>query len=318
MPPCEMMAKSFLPSVRGLIVYEFYSMGYSQLKIASFLGLSQSAVSQILSKPKNVYVKSLVEMGLAVDEIDSLVKLITRDLPRDPVRATLTLYSIWMDSLSRGIFCSYHRRMYPQLSTCEICLHKKLDIQDTEKALILARLGKAVQMIEDARYFVNVMPQVAVNIVESIKDAKTIEDVAGVPGRIVVLRDRPKAVSRPEFGGSKHLAKVLITVKKNSPSVNSVINLKLDEIIQEAVGSLGLKYSETKKNIAEGKNMEDLIIESISREFEKAGFLDVVFDKGGYGLEPITYVFGEDSIKVVEKALKIARKYVEIKTNINL
>lgn len=318
MPPCEMMAKSFLPAVRGLVVYEFYSKGYSQLRIASFLGLSQSAVSQILSKPRNTYIRSLLDMGLIADEIESLVKLVTRDLPDDPIRATLTLYSFWMDALSRGVFCNYHRRTYPMLSTCEICLHKKLEIPDTEKTQILARLEKAVKMIEEARYFVNVMPQVAVNIVESSKDAKTIEDVAGIPGRIVVLRDRPKAVSRPEFGGSKHLAKVLLAVKKNVPNVNSVSSLKLDEIVEEAVRSLELKYSETSKNLVDGKNMEEIVIESISEAFKKSGFLDVVFDRGGYGIEPITYVFGEDSIKVVEKALKIARRYVEIKASRNL
>jgi predicted fused transcriptional regulator/phosphomethylpyrimidine kinase/predicted transcriptional regulator len=313
MPPCEMMAKTFLPAIRGLVAYELYSTGYSQLKIASILGLSQSAISQILSKPKDTYVKSLVDMGLSVDEITSLTKLITRDIPHDPVRATLTLYSFWLDSLSRGVFCNYHREMYPQLSTCEICL-KKIELQDTERAQVLARLERAVKMIEEARYFVNVMPQVAVNIVESVKDAKTIEDIAGIPGRIVVLRDRPKAVSRPEFGGSRHLARVLLTVKKYSHNVNSVINLKFDEVVKEAVRSLGLRYSETEKNIIVGRDMEELVIESISEEFKKAGSLDVVFDRGGYGLEPNTYVFGEDSMKVVEKALKIAKRYIEIKS----
>ena len=313
MPPCEMMAKTFLPAIRGLVAYELYSTGYSQLKIASILGLSQSAISQILSKPKDTYVKSLVDMGLSVDEITSLTKLITRDIPHDPVRATLTLYSFWLDSLSRGVFCNYHREMYPQLSTCEICL-KKIELQDTERPQVLARLERAVKMIEEARYFVNVMPQVAVNIVESVKDAKTIEDIAGIPGRIVVLRDRPKAVSRPEFGGSRHLARVLLTVKKYSHNVNSVINLKFDEVVEEAVRSLGLRYSETEKNIIVGRDMEELVIESISEEFKKAGSLDVVFDRGGYGLEPNTYVFGEDSMKVVEKALKIAKRYIEIKS----
>ncbi len=312
MPPCEMMSKSFLPAFRGLVSYELKSLGYSQLKIASVLGLTQSAISQLLSKPKSTYVKTLLDMGLNIDEINSLVKLITRDILRDPVRTTLTLYSFWMDALSRGVFCDYHRRMYPQLSSCEICLQKKIGLQDTERIQVLARLEKAVKLIEESRYFVNVMPQVAVNIVESIRDAKTLEDIAGVPGRIVALHDKPKAVSKPEFGGSRHLAKVLLAVKRFSPHLNSVINLKFDSLMEETVKSLGLKYSETKKNILVGRETEEAVIESVSEEFKKAQFLDVVFDRGGYGIEPITYVFGEDSLKVVEKALKIARKYVEI------
>lgn len=309
MPPCEMMAKKFLPAVRGLISHELDSLGLSQLKIATLLGLSQSAISQILSKPKNTYVKTLLNIGLSNDEIESLIKLLVKDILHDPVRTTLTLYSFWMDALSRGVFCSYHRRMYPQLSSCEVCLQKRIGPQDLERAQILARLEKAVRMIEEARYFVNVMPQVAVNIVESVRDAKTLEDVAGVPGRIVALRDRPKAVSKPEFGGSRHLARVLLTVKKYSPHLNSVINLKFDELVEKTVRSLGLKYSEAKKNIIPGKDVEDAVIESVSEEFKKTQLLDVVFDRGGQGLEPITYVFGEDSLKVAEKALKIASLY---------
>ncbi|MCS7126712.1 MAG: hypothetical protein NZ929_07380 [Aigarchaeota archaeon] len=312
MPPCEMMGKSFLPAIRGLIVHELRSHGYSQLKIADYLGLSQSAVSQILSKPKNKYFKILLDMGLSLDELATLVKLIVKDVSHDQVRATLTLYSFWLDALSRGVFCNYHRKLYPQLSTCEICLSKKIKIEDTERSEILNRLEKAVKIIEEARYFINIMPQVAVNIVESIKDAKTVDDIAGIPGRIVVLRDRPKAVSRPEFGGSKHLAKVLLEVKKYAPRINSVINLKLDDTLEVAVKSLGLKSSETKKTGIVGQYNEEVIIKSIAAEFRDMGYLDVVFDRGGYGLEPNTYLFGEDSLKVVGKALRIAEKYIEL------
>ncbi|MEN2974748.1 MAG: thiamine-phosphate synthase family protein [Candidatus Caldarchaeales archaeon] len=318
MPPCEMMGKTFLPSIRGLVIHELKSMGYSQLKIASFLGLSQSAVSQILSKPKENYVKSLLDMGLTLDELTLLVKLIVKDIPFDQVRATLTLNSYWIDALSRGVFCNYHRKMYPQLALCEICISKKIVVGDPERSEIMNRLERAIKIIEEARYFVNVMPQVAVNIVESIRDAKTIDDVAGIPGRIVALKDRPKAVSKPEFGGSKHLAKVLLAVKRYAPSINSVINLKLDEILESAVSLLGLRFSETEKPDTVGRQTEDVVIEAIASRFRDMNYLEVVFDRGGYGLEPNTYVFGEDALKVVEKALRIAEKYIEIKASRNL
>lgn len=312
MPPCEIMGKVVLPALRGVVAHELQSQGYSQLKIASFLGVSQSAISQMLSKPRETHVKTLLNVGIGQEELKTLVKLLAEDVPRDQVRATLTLYSFWMDFLSRGAVCGYHKRIYRQLDSCDICISGKTSVEDPDRKEILERLEKAVRLVEGARYFVNVMPQVAVNIVESVRHAKTVDDVAGVPGRIVVLRDRPKAVSRPEFGGSRHLAKVLLAVKKYVPEVNSVMNLKLDERVMEAVVSLGMKHSVTKKEATSKTYTEDEVVEAVASEFGEHGFLDVVFEKGGYGIEPITYLFGENSMDVVEKAMKIARRYIEL------
>ncbi|MEM0452927.1 MAG: thiamine-phosphate synthase family protein [Nitrososphaerota archaeon] len=315
MPPSELMVKYLLPNIRGLISHELYSKGFSQLKISSILGISQSAVSQILSKPRDKYFTTLIKMGLKPDEVDLLVKLLLKDIQQDPVRSILTLESFWAEVLSRGVFCELHRKLYPQLSSCEICLKPIPEVISTEKLKILERLSRAIKIIEESWYFVNVMPQIAVNIVESIREAKTIDDVAGIPGRIVRIKDRPRAVSRPEFGGSRHLASVLLSVKKHSPEINSVVNLKLDELVRKAVISLGYSWAETSKpNTFPGEvnNLENLVIESISAIFKERPYVDVVFDRGGYGFEPTTYVFGRDSLEVVDKALKIAKKYVEL------
>lgn len=315
-PPCEMMVKDFLPAMRGLLAHNLRARGLSQPKIASLLGVTQSAVSQLLSKPPSLYRKKIAEMGLGREELDLLLRLLLQDIPSDPVRANLTLYSFWRGALSRGVFCQYHRRLHPQLSLCEICLRRE-EVPEGERLIVLRRIEEAVRMIEGARYFVNVMPEVAVNIAEAPKDAKTVEDVAAIPGRIVRLKDKPKAVSKPEYGGSRHLARVLLAVKRYAPEVSAVINLKLDEAVESAIKSLGLRYSETRCEEPYGREREEEVIEAVAREFGKRSDLDVVIDRGGMGLEPTTYIFAENAEKAAEKALKIARRYVEEKSSAN-
>ena len=147
--------------------------------------------------------------------------------------------------------------------------------------------------------------------------AKTVEDVAAIPGRIVRLKDKPKAVSKPEYGGSRHLARVLLAVKRYAPEVSAVINLKLDEAVESAIKSLGLRYSETRCEEPYGREREEEVIEAVAREFGKRSDWDVVIDRGGMGLEPTTYIFAENAEKAAEKALKIARRYVEEKSSAN-
>lgn len=305
-PPCEMMTRDFLPAVRGLVAHSLRSKGFSQPKIGSFLGITQSAVSQLLSKPPSSYQKRLKEMGFGEEEVELLLRLLLQDVASNPVRTNLTLYSFWRDALSRGALCPYHRRLYPQLMSCEICLTGR-EAEEGERAEILKNLEKAVKMIEDARYFVNVMPEVAVNIAAAPREAKTVEDVAAVPGRIVRMKDRPKAVSKPEYGGSRHLARVLLSVRRSAPGIGAVINLKLDRGVAAAVRSLGLKFAEMG---GEHKSEEE-VIEAVARAFRDGAELDVVMDWGGPGLEPTTYVFAENPEKVARKALTIAGRYAE-------
>jgi predicted fused transcriptional regulator/phosphomethylpyrimidine kinase len=37
--------------------------------------------------------------------------------------------------------------------------------------------------------------------------------------------------------------------------------------------------------------------------------LDIIFDVGGWGLEPLTIVLGRNSLEVTEKVLKISKEY---------
>jgi len=295
-----------LPAIRGLVALELRKSGLSQSRIATLLGITQAAVSLYLSKDPDYYKKKLQSIGIPLDEADKLMKLVSNDMLESVGKANETFCAFWKGMLSRGLLCGYHKSLYPSLGECDVCL-KAPEHPSVEHMEILRDMEHALSMLEESSYFVKLIPEVAVNIAVSLKDAKSEMDVAAVPGRIVALRDRPKSMSRPEFGASKHMAKVLLRVRSVKNEVRAVMNMKYDEGVEAAVKKLGMNLAYTEKGDASG---EEAVIEAIAAAFRKYNDLDVVFDKGGVGLEPMTYIFGKSATDVVRKALRIARGYI--------
>ncbi len=305
-PPCEIMIREFLPAMRGLVALELRKGGMSQSRIAALLGITQAAVSLYLSKDANYYKKRLQSIGIPLDEVDNLVKLISNDILEGAVKANEIFYAFWKEILSKGLLCKYHRNMYPSLSECHVCL-KAPTYPSVEHIEVLRDLEHALYMLEGSSYFVKLIPEVAVNIAVSLKDARSETDVAAIPGRIIALKDRPKPMSRPEFGASKHMARVLLRVRTVKNEVRAVMNIKCDEGVELAAKKLGMNVAYTEKGDVSD---EEAVIDAVTAAFKKYGELDIVFDKGGVGLEPMTYVFGKSATDVVRKALRIARSYI--------
>lgn len=301
-PPDEILIKDFLPILRALLSHELKRNGMSQIKIANLLGVTQAAVSLYLSKDETYYYKKLQNMGISMEEVRELVKLLSSDVSEDIVRANRALLGFWRSILAKGYLCEYHKKMHPQLMDCDACMTITEPVI-WEHLNVLNDITNAILYIESSSYFADMIPKVAVNIAVALKDAKSLHDVAAIPGRIVSLKGRPKAMSKPEFGASKHLASVILRVMKEFSDIRAVMNIRYGKDVEEAVRKLALRFAYTERE----ETSDEAIIESIGKAFQRYGVLDVVFDRGGYGFEPITYVFGKSAIEVTRKALEIAK-----------
>ena len=120
-----------------------------------------------------------------------------------------------------------------------ITIGKKLPIVDTAKNNflksckfdVMIELKEAINILEKIENISVLIPETQMNFVYAISDAKTIQDIAGVKGRIVKIDRYAKASSCVEFGTSKHVASAVIEYRKFNRIKRSAINIKYDEKI---------------------------------------------------------------------------------------
>jgi predicted fused transcriptional regulator/phosphomethylpyrimidine kinase len=298
--PISLITDIFLPNIRALEAKKLRSMDMSQSKIASLLGVTQPAVKQYLDTRDSIYLNKLKELGMTENEINEFLSNLTEILLKNEIKNVMFFITIYsMDMLSRLRFCPYHRKINPLIpQDCNIC--EKLYKEDEEEQISLAASMLQNEIISP------LIPEVLSNIAFARKNPREINDVIAIAGRITKIRGIPTPVSKPMWGASNHLAKILIAINSNYPEIRSVMNIKYDENVKKSIQKLGYRFT-----LAGPKDYanDDILAKDIANAFNG---VDVVIHLGGKGVEPITYVFGKNPLEVVRKVIEISRKYKEI------
>src|SRR2546426_2083684 len=243
-PPCEIMTEAFLPSMRALVARRLSEEGDSQGKISRLLGITQASVSNYLSADLHDVDSKLSSIGITPEEGERYGSLLAEDVKKNPVYAVSTLYSIWGNLLGKGIMCGFHREGYPFLAECDVCI-KMFGASGSPPLGARDQVSRAVALLESSRSFVQIMPEVSVNIAYAEGEASSPEEVIAIPGRIVKGGSYARSLSRPEYGASSHLARVLIQVRARRKDVHAVVNLRFDRRMAVVIRRLGLKILKT-------------------------------------------------------------------------
>jgi predicted fused transcriptional regulator/phosphomethylpyrimidine kinase/predicted transcriptional regulator len=308
-PPCEITVRTLLPALRIMVARQLAeNHGWTQTKIAKKLGVTQAAVSGYLTQDVDIVTPpfSREELGIIAKSLTSemvMKKLNHADLINNVCEICLSLRR-------GGAICSAHRLKVPELEEekCTICMQLHMSLSDIsdERRLILGELRCAVSLLESTPEFSEVVPEVFTNVVMGLKDAKGIADVAGIPGRLVKVRGKVKALMDPEFGVSSYLARLLIVVMKHNPDIRAVANLKCNEGVLGAVKRLNLKHATLRRD-PEYRGREDEIFRFVEKSFSKEKGISVIMDEGGFGIEPNSYFFDENASKLADRAVRVAR-----------
>ncbi len=305
-PPDEMMTQSFLPAIRQLVAIRLRSQGLSQSRISGLLGTTQASVSLYLSAdPERAY-SVLERFALSKQEADDKAGLLADAAMRGAVDGTAALSAVWASLLGNGLACSFHRELYPSLSGCDVCI--KQFGQRGSRSAIVAEVAEAVRMLEGSPDFVSVMPEVSVNIACALEDAVSPSDVVAIPGRIVRVRGRAKAMLPPEPGASAHMSRVLLLAKSRRKELRACVNVRYDRRMAEAMKKVRLR------SVSMGEHSrragEDPTAEALERRLASTNDpFDAIVDKGGSGIEPNVYLFAKGAKEAAGLALKLARAY---------
>ena len=181
---------------------------------------------------------------------------------------------------------------------------------------IMGNLVQAVEILQKCKEFACLMPEVRVNVVYALPDAKSGSEVAAVDGRITVVNGYPRAAGLPSWGVSDHMARLIIEMRKYDKAVNAGINFKCDrqiiEIVKKYAREKGIRFGwidrtkePAKASIIDGSSMPW----KVKYLVDHSGGVPYLFYEGdGWGKEPLFVALGANAVDVVKTAIEIAKR----------
>ncbi len=302
-PPCELVQREFLPSVRTQLARELSQRGLSQSEIARRMNITQAAVSKYLSQPK--------AKSAPIDEISSLARKLVEMALSDEFTAADKIKAICSTCMLLRIgshICKSHKERFNELNEidCQICaeLLGGTEPRFPGRARVIGDMAAAVGVIEQASGFDRIMPQVRANIVACDKTAISIDDVAGVPGRITMVGGRARVLSGPRFGTSSHTAELLLWAKSSWPMVRACLCVSGNENVVQAGESNGFKVLRLKSPAVDPKRISSAASRLVKAQ-KRVPRLPALHVPGGVGVEPILYLFGKDAISLANHCVDL-------------
>lgn len=298
-PPCELIQREYLQTVRQELAKTLREHGLSQMQIADKLGVTQAAVSKYLGQEQTT-------TPLA-SEVVHVVKNMADAIMTGASDAALIgiLCKTCMLLRIGGRICTMHRELHRPLDEagCQICT-SLLGGPPTfsERAAVLADMKAALAIIESATNFHLLIPQVRTNLVMCDRSASSTNDVVGVPGRITVIGTRARALMSPAFGASGHTAGVLLAARRVWPAVFACLGVRATEGVIREASRAGFKIFEVPPEEYTLDCLSDFLQTlPVDRTCEEPA----LYVHGHIGIEPILYLFGVSASALAQRAATI-------------
>ena len=268
---------AWLTRLHMQLARELRGQGWSQMNIAAMLGTTQSTISRQYQKP-------IAQLSGSADEL-------TVDGWAKEIAGGLLSVGQSEELLRQRFIVEFQFTGNQVLRFDKTLTGLDLEVDQNEHALI-RRLEWAIGRL-DSRLIMPVLPKVGMNIAACLNSARTADDVAAVPGKITEVGGELRTHGKPTFGSSKHLAQMLLEVRKSDSTKSAIINIRPPgdfdgtdiDSVQEACNQLDWELAD-----ADRSGLED-----------SSSVIDVVLDVGDFGWEPSLYVLGTSPLDVVDR-----------------
>jgi len=281
----EIAVEEFLPTFRSLLAEALRERDRTQSEVADLLGISQSAVSK--------YVHGEVERNERLLNDERVLELVDRladgltSGEMTPADALIEV-EVCIRELERGgTLSELHAEAVPELSEYdgELAVHDP-DSRLRESGRVRSSIRRGLRILRNTEQFPQQIPAVGSNLVESLSDAETIEDVAAVPGRILSVRGQITIPGEPEFGVSQHVSGVLLAARRHGSDTRAALNISYDKATLASFTDAGYSAVEFDAEADLDVAIKDAL---------DAGDADILYQTGGFGIEPIIYLLGPDA-----------------------
>jgi predicted fused transcriptional regulator/phosphomethylpyrimidine kinase/predicted transcriptional regulator len=288
--------------------------GVSQVQAAKIVGVTQPAVSNYLHSQT----RTREELS-GVTKVEALAKNLSEDWISGRLSETDAIKRVCelcIEMRGYGPICAIHRDGYEELPiNCAACIDDLSMFKQRSRvdAEMIDGVRRAVNLIEGCRELASLIPEIGMNITYGKPEADSVNDIAGIPGRIHPIGGYPRSSRPPEFGGSSHVARATLTMMSLQPTLRSSISLKYDTEVVKICEELGLviSYFDRRDEPPDVRSVEGRSIPwGIRRAYSaKNEPPTVIYDLGGIGKEPMIFLFGTNPIEVAHRAVEIARRH---------
>jgi hydroxymethylpyrimidine kinase / phosphomethylpyrimidine kinase / thiamine-phosphate diphosphorylase len=178
--------------------------------------------------------------------------------------------------------------------------------------IVLKELRSAIEEIETFENFGNLIPETQSNIAFALPDARELDHIAAINGRIVKIGDNARSASSiVEFGASKHVGSAIIAYMTVNRLIRSAMNIKYDEKIRKIIKTI-FKVSNYDRRKEPGHILKKegmSIFWGIKYALAKNPEAEIIYHKGALGKEPMCIIFASNPIEVVNKLRIILKRY---------
>jgi predicted fused transcriptional regulator/phosphomethylpyrimidine kinase/predicted transcriptional regulator len=284
----EVAYSKILPALRGILSHKLAERGLSQRKIAHYLGVTQPLISKLLKKPLESYYAELEKAGVSRDLVEGYAEVLV-DLATsgEYARFVATSYSV-VNQLAARALCS-------RADLKSLCYSGLLVDPDVEfyKSVLFRVLGISG--------LAKVIPEVGSNLAYAPKPPASTSDIVGLTGGIARVAGGVTFYGEPMFGGSRHVARVLLVASKYNPKLRFCMNVKCSGFLERALVESGVRVESSGPHLSP----EDFWtgIEEAARNKP-----NIICDYGGLGLEPVAYVFAispDELVSLLELVVRV-------------
>jgi predicted fused transcriptional regulator/phosphomethylpyrimidine kinase/predicted transcriptional regulator len=298
----EVVVEEFLPTLRSMLAEALRDRGLTQHEVAETLGISQSAVSKYAHGDVSRRAEVLEDERVRELVADVAEGLATGDMTR--VQALIEAEVLIRRLEAGDVLARLHEAAMPELSTHDgyVRIHDP-DSDLRESEAVRSSLRRALRRLTTASGFAGLIPNVGSNLVACLPDATAVDDVAGVPGRIFDVKGQATVPGDPEFGVSEHVASVLLSARAAGCDSGAAINIRYDtDLLADlrADGYDAIEFDPEAPGDPIAEALADVDTADLATTF-------VLYQTGGYGIEPIIYVVGPDPDGVATAGTRLLR-----------
>lgn len=152
------------------------------------------------------------------------------------------------------------------------------------------------------------LAEVGLNFGYAVPGAGRAQDVCAVDGRVVVSEGRPVLAGPIRFGGSRHVARILVAAAREAPSLRAALNVRPPERLEARARRARLRLASFDRadEPRSGKRRTSTMSWGTRQALRTSRRLpDLIVDRGAVGKEPMVRVLGRDPADVVDKVKRL-------------